>query len=178
MTSLLMSSPPISILHRLFQCRCSNSRDVVASSPSFSRPAARAPRRACLQARTSTVGYWAAFSVGGSHKAVESSRKNIAKVQQSCFGLVQLFFNFWTFSLWFYLKFSNSLDLDWTCEMLQCGAHLLQNALTKRTVEAGNEKMTTPLTAAQVGVQHCPAVATIRGHSLMVTGRFAHESFR
>ena len=25
----------------------SNSRDVVASSPSFSRPAARAPRRAC-----------------------------------------------------------------------------------------------------------------------------------
>ena len=94
MTSLLMSSPPISISHRLFRCRYSNSRDVVASSPSFSRPAARAPRRACLQARTSTVGYWAAFSVGGSHKAVESSRKNIAKVQQSCFGLVQLFFNF------------------------------------------------------------------------------------
>ena len=27
----------------------SNSRDVVASSPSFSRPAARAPRRACSQ---------------------------------------------------------------------------------------------------------------------------------
>ena len=26
-----------------------NSRDVVASSPSFSRPAARAPRRACSQ---------------------------------------------------------------------------------------------------------------------------------
>ena len=88
------------------------------------------------------------------------------------------FFNFWAFPLWFYLKFSNSLDLDWTCEMLQCGAHLLQNALTKRTVEAGNEKMTTPLTAAQVGVQHCPAVATIRGHSVMVTGRFAYESLR
>ena len=88
------------------------------------------------------------------------------------------FFNFWAFPLWFYLKFSNSLDLDWTCEMLQCGAHLLQNALTKRTVEAGNEKMTTPLTAAQVGVQHCPAVATIRGDSVMVTGRFAYESLR
>ena len=50
-TSLLMSSPPISFLHRLFRCRYSNFRDVVASSPSFSRPAARAPRRACSQAR-------------------------------------------------------------------------------------------------------------------------------
>jgi len=29
----------------------SNSRDVVASSPSYSRPAARAPQRACLQAK-------------------------------------------------------------------------------------------------------------------------------
>ena len=45
MTSLLMSSPPISFLTRLFRCRYSNSRDVVASSPSFFRPAARAPRR-------------------------------------------------------------------------------------------------------------------------------------
>ena len=35
MTSLLMSSPPITISHRLFPCRYSNSRDVVASSPSF-----------------------------------------------------------------------------------------------------------------------------------------------
>ena len=50
MTSLLMSSTPISILHRLFQCRYSNSRDVVVSSCSFSRSAARAPRRACSQA--------------------------------------------------------------------------------------------------------------------------------
>ena len=40
MTSLLMSSPPINISHRLFRCRFSNSRDVVASSPSFSRPSA------------------------------------------------------------------------------------------------------------------------------------------
>jgi len=40
--------------------------------------------------------------------------------------------------------------LDWACEMLQCGAHLLQDSLTKRTVEAGNEKMATPLTAAHV----------------------------
>ena len=36
MTSLLMSSPPISISHGLFQCRYSNSRDIVASSASFS----------------------------------------------------------------------------------------------------------------------------------------------
>ena len=50
MTSLLMSSPPISISHRLFQCRYSNSRDVIASSPFFSRPTARAPRTACSQA--------------------------------------------------------------------------------------------------------------------------------
>ena len=35
MTSLLMSSPPISLLHRPFRCTYSNSRDVVASSPSF-----------------------------------------------------------------------------------------------------------------------------------------------
>ena len=50
MTSLLMSSPPISISHRSFRCRYSNSRDVVASSPSLLRPAARKPRRACSQA--------------------------------------------------------------------------------------------------------------------------------
>ena len=48
-----MSSPPISISHRLFRCRYSNSRDVVTSSPSFSRLTARAPRRACSQARLS-----------------------------------------------------------------------------------------------------------------------------
>ena len=47
--TLLMSSPPISILHWLFQCRYSNSRDVVASSPSFSRRHQSA-RRACLLA--------------------------------------------------------------------------------------------------------------------------------
>ena len=50
MTSLLMSYPPISISHRLFPCRYSNSRDVVATSPSFSRPAAREHRRAGSQA--------------------------------------------------------------------------------------------------------------------------------
>ena len=48
---------PISISQRLFRCRYSNSRDVVASSPSFSRPAARAPRRACSQA-TQRQRYW------------------------------------------------------------------------------------------------------------------------
>ena len=50
MTSLLMSSPQIYISHRLFRCRKSNSRDVIAISPSFSRTASRAPRRACSQA--------------------------------------------------------------------------------------------------------------------------------
>ena len=50
MTSLLMSSPSISISHRLCRCRYSISRNVVASSPSFSRPAARVARRACSQA--------------------------------------------------------------------------------------------------------------------------------
>ena len=39
MTSLLMSSPPISISHRLFRCRYSNSRDVIASFPSFCQSA-------------------------------------------------------------------------------------------------------------------------------------------
>ena len=34
----------------IFRCRYSNSRDVVASSPSFSRHAASVPRRACSQA--------------------------------------------------------------------------------------------------------------------------------
>ena len=48
--SLLMSSPPISISHRLFRCRYSNFRDAVASSPSFSRAAASVPRRARSQA--------------------------------------------------------------------------------------------------------------------------------
>ena len=45
MTSLLMSSPPMSISHRLFRCRYSNSRDVIASYPSL-------PRRTCSQAKS------------------------------------------------------------------------------------------------------------------------------
>ena len=47
----------ISISHRLFRCRYSNSRDIVASAPSFSHPAARVPQRACRQAKniSSTV---------------------------------------------------------------------------------------------------------------------------
>ena len=48
--SLVMSSPPIKILQWLFWCRYSNSGDVVASSPSFSRSTARALWRACSQA--------------------------------------------------------------------------------------------------------------------------------
>ena len=39
MTTLLMSPPPISFSHRLIRCRYSNSRDVVASSPSFCQSA-------------------------------------------------------------------------------------------------------------------------------------------
>ena len=50
MTSLLMSSLPISILHWHFRCTYSNSRDIVASSPSFSCPATNAPWRACSRA--------------------------------------------------------------------------------------------------------------------------------
>ena len=50
MMLLQMSSPPISISHRLFRCRYSNFRDAVASSPSFSRAAASVPRRARSQA--------------------------------------------------------------------------------------------------------------------------------
>jgi len=49
MTSLLISSPPMSILHWLFRCRYSNSRDVIASSPSFSCPTVRASQRDSLQ---------------------------------------------------------------------------------------------------------------------------------
>ena len=41
---------PIRISQRLFRCRYSNSRDVVASSPSFSCPATRVPGKACSQA--------------------------------------------------------------------------------------------------------------------------------
>ena len=52
MTSLLMQSPLISISHRLFRSGYSNSRDVVARSPSFSRPSTRALRRTCSKART------------------------------------------------------------------------------------------------------------------------------
>ena len=42
----------------------SNSRDVVASSPTFSCPAARAPRRPCSQATLPGVGVSAAFFPG------------------------------------------------------------------------------------------------------------------
>ena len=59
MTSLLMSSLPINISHRIFRWSFSNSRKVhvrvVASSPSFSRLAARAPRRGCSQARELSI---------------------------------------------------------------------------------------------------------------------------
>ena len=45
MKSSLMSSPPISISHRRFRCRCSNSRDVV--SPPSERPEELARRLRC-----------------------------------------------------------------------------------------------------------------------------------
>ena len=61
MTSLLVSSLPISILHQLFRCRYSNSRDVVASSSSFFGPAAKALRRACSQATKLLVTHGACY---------------------------------------------------------------------------------------------------------------------
>ena len=84
-----MSSPrTISISHRLFRCRYSNSRDVVASSPSFSRPAARAPRRPCLRAKVRPI-----YAVPPSHR-----KKYII---QRCFKrkLIRLFYRsvFWTY---------------------------------------------------------------------------------
>ena len=60
-----MSSPPIRVLHRLFQCRYSNSRDVGASSPSFSSPVTRVPRRACSQAITSVETQWKTVQLSG-----------------------------------------------------------------------------------------------------------------
>lgn len=44
---------------------------------------------------------------------------------------------------------TNEKYLDWACEMLQCGTHLLKDGLSKRTVEAGNERVSTHLTTAQ-----------------------------
>ena len=57
MTSLLMSSPPISIKHPIFRSRYSNSRDVVATSHLCSLSAARAPRRACSHAIHHTIPF-------------------------------------------------------------------------------------------------------------------------
>ena len=54
--TLLMSPLPNSISHRHFRCRYSNCRDVVAGSPSFSRPVARAPRRLYFSLRLSSHG--------------------------------------------------------------------------------------------------------------------------
>ncbi|XP_015752126.1 PREDICTED: unconventional myosin-Ib-like, partial [Acropora digitifera] len=48
-----------------------------------------------------------------------------------------------------FVTLTNGEFLNWTCEMLQCGSQLLQDALTRRTVEAGNEKVVTPLTSAR-----------------------------
>ena len=63
MTSLLMSYSPIIISHRLFPCRYSNSRDVVESASPSSRPAARAPRRACSHAnRLQALAPWTMVS--------------------------------------------------------------------------------------------------------------------
>ena len=55
MMSLPKSSPPKSSSHWLFQCRYSNSTDIVASSPSFPRPATTLPRRACSWAKAITA---------------------------------------------------------------------------------------------------------------------------
>ena len=50
MMSSLMSSPSITISHRFFRCRYSNSRDELQALPPFPHPEARVPRRACSQA--------------------------------------------------------------------------------------------------------------------------------
>ena len=62
MTSLLSSSQ-ISISHRLFQLPDQVHVHVVASSLSSSRPAARAPRRACHQARYHRLSDWLTLSI-------------------------------------------------------------------------------------------------------------------
>ena len=57
-TNVISANKNFAFSHRLFWCRYSNSRDVVASSPStpsFSLPSARAPRRACSQARFASI---------------------------------------------------------------------------------------------------------------------------
>ena len=50
MMSSLMSSPSITISHRFFRCRYSNSRDELQALRPFPHPEARVPWRACSQA--------------------------------------------------------------------------------------------------------------------------------
>ena len=74
--NVLMSSSSISISHRRFRCRYSNSRDVGGSSSSFSCPAARGPRRAWSQAifevfkRTFLFKYNRSVFCAAAHKKV------------------------------------------------------------------------------------------------------------
>ena len=63
MTSLLTSSSQISISHRFFQLPDQVHVHVVASSLSSSRPAARAPQRACSQARDYRLSDWLTLSI-------------------------------------------------------------------------------------------------------------------
>ena len=95
MTSLLMSSMPISISHPLFQCKYTHSRDVVVSCPSFCCPAARAPQRACLQAqaivlddsriiyRESKIGNGRLHRPKGTHRVAHFTAAQSAKVSNS-----------------------------------------------------------------------------------------------
>ena len=74
MMSLLMSPLPMSILHRLFRCRYLNSRDVVASSPSFSRPATNLVPRVLsypsLQSERERERPWLGLACGSRTKVI------------------------------------------------------------------------------------------------------------
>ena len=71
MTSLPMPFLPIIILHQLFCSRYSNSRDVVASSPSFSCPAAREPGELACRLEN----YWMLLKQGPGNGSLGTSSR-------------------------------------------------------------------------------------------------------
>ena len=75
MTSFLMSSPPSSISHRLFRCRYSNSRDVVASSPSFPAPPPGHPKEHARRLYLDTFN-WSQCTSGEERFKYPLPRKN------------------------------------------------------------------------------------------------------
>ena len=56
-----------------------SSRDVVASSPSFSRPAARAPRRACPVLVSNGLQYVIFISLGSTSEQLKVKKRRMAK---------------------------------------------------------------------------------------------------